>query len=186
MICLHAFSESTAGSSATANCIFRYMLMPASYSRSPSALVPERNGMSMTKQDLSSRHFQRKIPEFCEVRMAPIAPKRVLENIRPISLADYIPQTAADPKWPHRLDNDRDKRDSWSGLRYFVECIWVTSGASAIRSGTIGTWKAPVAATTFCASITPSDVSTRKPGRPTCLSTLLTSTPQRMGALQGS
>ncbi len=43
--------------------------------------------------------------------MAPIAPKRVLENIRPISLADYIPQTAADPKWPHRLDNDRDKRD---------------------------------------------------------------------------
>ncbi len=39
--------------------------------------------MSMTKHDLSSRHFQRKISEFCELRIAPIAPGRVLENIRP-------------------------------------------------------------------------------------------------------
>ncbi|MGO4566917.1 hypothetical protein AB4Z52_17985 [Rhizobium sp. 2YAF20] len=37
----------------------------------------------MSKQDLSSRHFQRKMLEFCEVRIAPVAPKRVLENIRP-------------------------------------------------------------------------------------------------------
>lgn len=67
------------------NYIFRIhaLLKPASYSRSPSALVPERNGMSMPKQDISSRHFQRKISEFCELRIAPIAPKRVLENIRP-------------------------------------------------------------------------------------------------------
>jgi len=53
------------------------------YFRSPSALVPERNGMNMPKHDLSSRHFQRKISEFCEVRIAPISSKRVLENIRP-------------------------------------------------------------------------------------------------------
>ncbi|MFB9950926.1 hypothetical protein ACFFP0_18915 [Rhizobium puerariae] len=45
----------------------------------------------MPKQDLSSRHFQRKISEFCEVRIAPIASKRVLENLRPylISLIIY-------------------------------------------------------------------------------------------------
>lgn len=36
----------------------------------------------MNKYDLSSRHFQRKISEFCELRIAPIAPKWVLENIR--------------------------------------------------------------------------------------------------------
>ncbi len=45
----------------------------------------------MTKNDLSSRHFQRKILEFCELRIAPIAAKRVLENIRPylVSLIIY-------------------------------------------------------------------------------------------------
>ncbi|WP_184345214.1 hypothetical protein [Rhizobium sp. N122] len=37
----------------------------------------------MTKRDLSSRQFQRKISEFCELRIAPIASRRVLENIRP-------------------------------------------------------------------------------------------------------
>lgn len=37
----------------------------------------------MTKHDLSSRHFQRKISEFCALRIAPIASRRVLENIRP-------------------------------------------------------------------------------------------------------
>lgn len=67
------------------------LLKAGPYSRSPSALVPERNGMSMSKHDLSSRHFQRKISEFCEVRIAPIASKRVLENLRPylISLIIY-------------------------------------------------------------------------------------------------
>jgi hypothetical protein len=40
----------------------------------------ERNGLSMPKQDISSRHFQRKISQFCELRIAPIASKRVLEN----------------------------------------------------------------------------------------------------------
>ncbi|MCB5205117.1 hypothetical protein LH464_21860 [Neorhizobium sp. T786] len=45
----------------------------------------------MPKQDLSSRHFQRKIAEFCQVRIGPIASKRVLENVRPylISLVLY-------------------------------------------------------------------------------------------------
>lgn len=37
----------------------------------------------MPKHDLSSRHFQRKISNFCEARIAPIASKRALENIRP-------------------------------------------------------------------------------------------------------
>ena len=39
--------------------------------------------MSMTKNDLTSRHFQRKISEFCKLRIAPIASRRVLETIRP-------------------------------------------------------------------------------------------------------
>ncbi len=45
----------------------------------------------MPKHDLSSRHFQRKISQFCEVRIAPISSKRVLENLRPylISLIIY-------------------------------------------------------------------------------------------------
>jgi len=46
--------------------------------------------MSMTKQDLSSRHFQRKISEFCEVRIAPIVPKRVLQSIRPYLISPII------------------------------------------------------------------------------------------------
>lgn len=37
----------------------------------------------MAKQDLSSHHFQQKISNFCEVRIAPIASKRVLGSIRP-------------------------------------------------------------------------------------------------------
>ena len=37
----------------------------------------------MTRNDLSSRHFQRKISEFCELRIAPTASKRALDNIRP-------------------------------------------------------------------------------------------------------
>lgn len=45
----------------------------------------------MPKQDLSSRHFQQKISKFCEVRIAPVTSKRLLENIRPylISLIIY-------------------------------------------------------------------------------------------------
>ncbi|WPE22705.1 hypothetical protein ShzoTeo12_39220 (plasmid) [Shinella zoogloeoides] len=47
--------------------------------------------MRMPKHDLSSRHFQRKISEFREVRIAPISSKQVLENLRPylISLIMY-------------------------------------------------------------------------------------------------
>ncbi|NGO66121.1 hypothetical protein G6N76_20895 [Rhizobium daejeonense] len=45
----------------------------------------------MPKQDIASRQFQRKIYEFCEVRIAPATSKRALENIRPylISLIIY-------------------------------------------------------------------------------------------------
>lgn len=44
----------------------------------------------MTKNDLSSRHFLRKISEFCELRIAPIASKRVLENVQPYLLSLII------------------------------------------------------------------------------------------------
>lgn len=42
----------------------------------------ERN-ISMPKRDIASRQFRQKISDFCELRIAPIASKRVLENIRP-------------------------------------------------------------------------------------------------------
>ena len=47
--------------------------------------------MNMSKNNLSSRHFQRKISEFCELRIAPITSRGVLENIRPflVSLIIY-------------------------------------------------------------------------------------------------
>ncbi|MGN7295544.1 hypothetical protein [Rhizobium sp. SAFR-030] len=35
----------------------------------------------MAKHDLSSHHFQRKISDFCEVRIAPLASKRMLQSI---------------------------------------------------------------------------------------------------------
>lgn len=44
----------------------------------------------MTKKDLSSRNFQRKISEFCELRIAPFKSKRVLENVRPYLLSLII------------------------------------------------------------------------------------------------
>jgi len=37
----------------------------------------------MATHDLSIHHFQRKISDFCEVRIAPIASQRVLDSIRP-------------------------------------------------------------------------------------------------------
>ncbi|ACP21992.1 hypothetical protein NGR_b05330 (plasmid) [Sinorhizobium fredii NGR234] len=45
----------------------------------------------MRKQSTSSLYFQRKISEFCNIRVAPFASKRALENIRPylISLVIY-------------------------------------------------------------------------------------------------
>ena len=43
----------------------------------------EKWNKSMAKHDLSTHHFQRKISDFCEVRIAPVASKRVLDNIRP-------------------------------------------------------------------------------------------------------
>ncbi|MGK6315588.1 hypothetical protein [Neorhizobium sp. DT-125] len=45
----------------------------------------------MPKQDIASSQFQRKISEFCEVRIAPVTSRRVLENIKPylISLVIY-------------------------------------------------------------------------------------------------
>jgi len=44
----------------------------------------------MSKHDLSSRHFQQKISQFCELRIAPITSKRVLEHIRPFLISLII------------------------------------------------------------------------------------------------
>jgi hypothetical protein len=44
----------------------------------------------MTKHGLSTHHFQRKISDFCEVRIAPIASQRVLESIRPYLIGFVI------------------------------------------------------------------------------------------------
>ena len=57
----------------------------------------------MPKHDPSSRHFQRKISEFCEVRIAPISSKRVLENIRPY-LTSLIIYRKRPPVLNGRLD----------------------------------------------------------------------------------
>lgn len=46
--------------------------------------------MSMPKRDLLSRHFQKKISEFCEVRIAPISSRRLLENVRPYLISLII------------------------------------------------------------------------------------------------
>ncbi|SCX35954.1 hypothetical protein DSM25559_5227 [Agrobacterium rosae] len=67
----------------------------------------ERNGMTMTKHDLSSRHFQRKISEFCELRFAPIASRRVLNNTALSSQFDHLPEIACVYEWSYRLDDDR-------------------------------------------------------------------------------
>jgi len=45
-----------------------------------------------------------------------------------------------------------------------------------------GFWNAPVARRTWRASMVPSDVSTRKPGRPSFFRTDVTSTPVLIGA----
>lgn len=50
--------------------------------RPRSALVPRKRNKSMAKHDLSSHHFQRNISDFCEVRIAPIASKRMPQSIR--------------------------------------------------------------------------------------------------------
>ncbi|MFB4374927.1 hypothetical protein RAC92_15280 [Agrobacterium sp. CR_3] len=56
--------------------------------------------MSMIKHDISSRHFQRKISEFCEIRIASIASRRALENIRP-----YLASLIVDRKSPPLLNH---------------------------------------------------------------------------------
>lgn len=57
----------------------------------------------MPKQDTASRQFQRKISEFCDVRIAPVASKRVLENIRPY-LASLIIYRKSPPLSNGRID----------------------------------------------------------------------------------
>jgi len=53
---------------------------------------------------------------------------------------------------------------------------------SGTIGGMIGIWNGPVAETTRRASMTPFEVSTRKPGLPFNAETEVTSTPVRIGA----
>lgn len=57
----------------------------------------------MAKHDLSIHHFQRKISDFCEVRIAPIASKRVLDSIRPY-LIGLVIRRQAPPSVNGRMD----------------------------------------------------------------------------------
>ncbi|MBB6219612.1 hypothetical protein GGE66_000556 [Rhizobium leguminosarum] len=57
----------------------------------------------MPKQDVSSRHFQRKISDFCDVRIAPIASKQILENIK-LFLISLIIYRKSPPLLNGRLD----------------------------------------------------------------------------------
>lgn len=59
--------------------------------------------MSMPKHDLSSRHFQRKISEFCDVRIAPISSKLELANVRPYLISLIIDRNPP-PTLNGRLD----------------------------------------------------------------------------------
>nr|CAD6628607.1 hypothetical protein RNT25_04172 [arsenite-oxidising bacterium NT-25] len=40
----------------------------------------------MPNEELSRRHFQKKISTYCDVRLAPVAPDWIVENIRPYLL----------------------------------------------------------------------------------------------------
>ncbi|QLL64262.1 hypothetical protein [Sinorhizobium mexicanum] len=57
----------------------------------------------MSKPDLSSRHFQRKISEFCKLRIAPIASTRALENIKSY-LVSLIVHRKSPPLLNGRID----------------------------------------------------------------------------------
>lgn len=48
----------------------------------------------MPRQDIASRHFQRKISDFCEMRIAPVASERALQNIRPYLISLIIYRTS--------------------------------------------------------------------------------------------
>lgn len=41
----------------------------------------------MPNEDLSKRHFQKKISTYCDVRIVPVAPDRVVDNVRAYLLA---------------------------------------------------------------------------------------------------
>jgi len=72
----------------------------------------ERHGRSMTKNDISSRHFQRKISQFCETYRADCIQAGAGEHPALPGQLDYLPEIAPAPEWPYRLDDDQsDLRD---------------------------------------------------------------------------
>jgi hypothetical protein len=129
--------------------------------------------MSMPKQELSSRHFQQKISDFCEVRIAPIASKRVLANVRPylISLIIYRklpPMSNGGIDWTTfgkacRIEEDLTaelKKQLRPGLDAIIRWLAAPPAAEDIRtrSGGRSSKPAPVKSQ-------PSASSTRKPQR---------------------
>ncbi len=72
----------------------------------------------MSKQDLSSRHFQQKISKFCEMRVAPLAPEAASKKIE-----RYLISLIAHRKGPPRLNGHID----WTEI--------------AIATGIGGQWK---------------------------------------------
>ena len=59
----------------------------------------------MPNEDLSKLHFQKKISTYCDVRIAPVAPDWVVENIRP-----YLLGLIAFKKTPALASNRYDWR----------------------------------------------------------------------------
>ena len=63
----------------------------------------------MKNQTASSLHFQRKISEFCDVRVAPLVSKRALDNIKP-----YLTSLILYRKHPPM----RNERVDWQSISY--------------------------------------------------------------------
>ncbi len=63
----------------------------------------------MATNDLSTHHFQRKISDFCEVRIAPVASQRVLDSIRPY-LIGLVVHRRAPPIVSGRTSNGGQRR----------------------------------------------------------------------------
>lgn len=63
----------------------------------------------MPNEDPSKRHFQKKISTYCDVRIVPVAPNWVVDNVRPYLLAlvkqttRIVPSTKSDVEFERLL-----------------------------------------------------------------------------------
>ncbi|WP_176086552.1 hypothetical protein [Martelella sp. HB161492] len=102
----------------------------------------------MQTQTAASLHFQRKIAEFCNLRIAPLVPKQTLDNIRPY-LTHLITCRQRPPKKRNGIDwqsisdgccldgemTDALKRNLQSGLEAIAR--WVDSEEARSVSRTL-------------------------------------------------